>query len=437
MANNNQIVKGDEKVIKAWIFYDWANSVFPLVITTAIFPIFYSFVTKDHFGSDKLTFLGMEFINTVLVSYVNASGFLIISFMSPLLSGIADYLGNKKRFLQFFCFLGGLSSIGLATFNPANLELGFLFFLLAMIGYWSSIVFYNAYLPEIAEKEDHDRISARGFSSGYIGASILLILCLVGIKGFGMPANYAFALTGVWWIGFSFITYRRLPNSTKPDLVPEGYFWTGFRELKLVWGEMRQTKRLKRFLISFFFFSMGVQTVMLMAPYFGEKKIDWPTPEEGSTGLIISILLIQFIAIGGAFLCSWGAKKIGNLKVLLIVLLIWCGICVSGLWVHTPLGFYIVAATVGLVMGGVQSLSRSTYSKFLPETKDTASYFSFFDVAEKIGICIGIFAYGFIEGVTGDMRMSMLALISFFVVGAIILVFVPKKEVEFEHTTNK
>lgn len=439
MDNNNQIVKGDKKVIKAWIFYDWANSVFPLVITSALFPIFYEKVTETHYGGKMVEFFGMQFENTELISYVSAFGFLIISLLSPFLSGIADYLGNKKRFLQFFCFMGGTATSCLFFFKPDNLEVSFLIYLFAMIGYWNSIVFYNAYLPEIAERKDHHSISARGFSMGYIGGSILLIMCLIGYLGFGMPVKYSFLLTGLWWIGFSFVTYAKLPNTSKPEFKPKGYIWTGYRELKKVWDESRKTVRLKRYLTSFFLFSMGVQTVMIMAAYFGADMeiISWGTEEYKTTGLIISILLIQFIAVLGAYLCSKGAQKYGDKITLLVVLFLWCVLCTCGLWVTTPMQFYFVAAFVGLVMGGVQALSRSIYSQYLPDTKDTASYFSFYDVSEKIGIAIGTLAYGLIEGLTGSMRNSLFALIVFFVLGAIFLLRVPKEEVEFEHTTNK
>ena len=430
------ITKGDKKTINAWAFYDWANSVYPLVITTAIFPIFYETRTAaigtgpNH---DMVNFFGTGIKNTVLYSYVVAASFVVVCILSPLLSGVADYAGSKKRFLQFFCYLGAISCATLYFFDEVNaLELSMLSIFFASLGFWNSLVFYNAYLPEIADPEDHDRISARGFSMGYIGSTLLLIICLVMLNAFKMfdepiiTAKDCFLLTAVWWIGFSQITYRRLPNPTNKNKITKNILGNGFRELKKVGRYIRTTQRLKRYLLSFFLYSMGVQTVMLMAVLFAKKEVFG----EDASGLIIAVLLIQIIAVLGAFVFSRLSKKTGNLKTLGVALVVWVFCCsFAYFFVYDELNFYILAAIVGFVMGGTQALSRSTYSKFLPETKDTASFFSFYDITEKIGIVIGMVIFGFVEAYSGDMRMSVLALISFFVLGFFALLFVPKDEV--------
>lgn len=427
------IKKGDKKTMNAWAFYDWANSVYPLVISTAIFPIFYESITstKDLDGntiSDLVNFFGVEIKNTVLYSYVVAASFVMVIILSPILSGVADYSGSKKRFLQFFCYLGAISTATLYFFNPTQMELSMLSLFFASLGFWNSLVFYNAYLPEVAEPADHDRLSAKGFSLGYAGASLLLIACLIAIQGFGMPAKYAFVLTGVWWIGFSQITYRYLPNSQSKNPITRKILGNGFRELLKVGKFVKTTKRLSRFLISFFLFSMGVQTVMLVAVLFAKKEV-FVGPDANTAGLIIAVLLIQFIAIPGAYAFSWAAKKIGNIKTLGIALFIWCLCCAYAfLFVYDEINFYILAGIVGFVMGGTQSLSRSTYSKYLPETKDTASFFSFYDITEKIGIVIGMVIFGYVEASSGNMRTSVLALIVFFVLGFVALFFIPKSE---------
>jgi len=419
--------------MNAWAFYDWANSVYPLVISTAIFPIFYESITstKDVDGnmiSDLVNFFGVEIKNTVLYSYVVAASFVMVIILSPILSGVADYSGSKKRFLQFFCYLGAISTATLYFFNPAQMELSMLSLFFASLGFWNSLVFYNAYLPEVAEPADHDRLSAKGFSLGYAGASLLLIACLVAIQGFGMPAKYAFVLTGIWWIGFSQITYRYLPSSQSKNPVTRKILGNGFRELLKVGKFVKSTKRLSRFLISFFLFSMGVQTVMLVAVLFAKKEV-FVGPDANTAGLIIAVLLIQFIAIPGAYAFSWAAKQIGNIKTLGIALFIWCLCCAYAfLFVYDEINFYILAGIVGFVMGGTQSLSRSTYSKYLPETKDTASFFSFYDITEKIGIVIGMVIFGYVEASSGNMRTSVLALIVFFVLGFVALFFIPKSE---------
>ena len=350
--------------------------------------------------------------------------------LSPILSGVADYSGSKKRFLQFFCYLGAIATATLYFFNPQHMELSMLSLFFASLGFWNSLVFYNAYLPEVAEPKDHDKLSAKGFALGYAGASILIIACLIAIQGFGMPAKYAFVLTGVWWIGFSQITYRYLPSSQSKNPVTRKILGNGFRELMKVGKFVRKTRRLSRFLISFFLFSMGVQTVMLIAVLFAKKEV-FVGPDANTAGLIIAVLLIQFIAIPGAFTFSWAAKKVGNIKTLGIALFIWSICCIYAyLFVYDEINFYILASIVGFVMGGTQSLSRSTYSKYLPETTDTASFFSFFDITEKIGIVLGMVIFGYVEASSGNMRTSVLALIVFFILGFIALFFIPKNEKE-------
>ncbi|MEX1191580.1 MAG: MFS transporter [Brumimicrobium sp.] len=435
--------KGNKRIIKGWIFYDWANSVYNLVITAAIFPVFYTNVTETHYlktvgrtaeglkeGENVMVeFFGSQISNSVLLSYVLAASFLLVSVVSPFLSGIADYTGNKKRFMQFFCYLGASSCISLFWFNPAYIEWGMLSVFLASVGFWNSFVFYNAFLPEIADPKDHDNISARGFSMGYFGSMILLILSLSIILFIDASlTNWTFILVGLWWAGFAQVTFRRLPNNVhKIKKKEKGSIWKGFIELKKVFQEFRKTKRLKKFLLSFFFFNTGVQTVMLMAVVFAKKEINWNN-NGGDTGLIIAILLIQLLGAGGAYFMSWVSSKVGNLRTLIIVVFGWVLLCIAAYLITTPFEFFFLAAGVGFVMGGVQALSRSTYSKFLPETKDHASYFSFYDVTEKIGIVIGLFFFGLMEDLTGDLRASVLSIIVFFAIGLVLLVIVPRNE---------
>ncbi|MFN3342453.1 MAG: MFS transporter [Flavobacteriales bacterium] len=428
------ITKGDKKLIRSWAFYDWANSAYPLVITTAIFPIFYENVTrtdvKDELGniighSDTVTFWGHHFHNTELYSYVVGLSFILVSLFSPILSGVADYTGRKKLFMRLFCYLGAISCASLYFFNNDYLGLSLLSVFFASIGFWGSLVFYNAYLPEIAEPEDHDSISALGFGLGYLGSSILLIINLVLIQAFEMNARWAFVTVAIWWIGFAHLSFARLPKGQRNGEPRKNILTNGFHELGNVWKELKHHKQLKRFLASFFIYSMGVQTVMLMAVLFAKKEIEGL--EESS--LIISVLIIQFLGILGSFLFSRTSRMIGNIKTLGIALFLWVCICAGTYqFVYSASGFYIVAASVGLVMGGIQSLSRSTYSKLLPETDDHASFFSFYDVAEKVGIVIGMFSFGFIEGITGGMRNSILALVIFFVIGFLILLTIPKSK---------
>lgn len=451
------IQKGDKKIIRGWVMYDWANSVYNLVISSAIFPIFYDTVTTKQYLSEKaenaglswdkldssklkageevmVNFMGWELPNSALMSFVLSASFLVVSFSSPFLSGIADYRGNKKRFLQFFCYLGALSCISLYFFadllRDGLLEIAMLSLFFASIGFWNSLVFYNSYLPEIAHKKDLDKISARGFTMGYLGSMILLIICLVLIKTQDFPVSYCFILVGLWWIGFSQFTYRVLPNTTSSRIKEKGYIWKGFKELRNVFGEFRKTRRLKRYLTSFFFFNTGVQTVMLMATFFAKKEISWPVKDGkvDDSGLIVAILLIQLLGAAGAFIMSRLSGRIGNIKTLGISLVIWLGVCAAAFIIETPTEFYMLACTVGIVMGGVQALARSTYSKYLPETEDNASYFSFYDATEKIGIVTGTLFFGLMEVGFDSIRYSVVSVAFFFIVGLLLLFRIPKNE---------
>ncbi|HIB37441.1 MFS transporter [Mesonia sp.] len=432
--------KGSKKLLNAWAFYDWANSVYSLVISSAIFPIFYGALTivKEDgvVVNDTIDFLGFEDLNNdTLISYVTGAAFLMVSILSPFLSGIADYVGNKKNFMKFFCYLGAISCIGLFWFNLEYLWFGLLCYFLALIGFWGSLVFYNSYLPDIAFPEQQDKISAKGYSLGYFGSVLLLLLCLgmilsyetFGFEDEGLPTRLSFVLTGVWWIVFSQYTYYYLPKGNKTkQKVTKDILLNGFRELSKILQRIKENLQLKRYLYAFFLYSMAVQTIMLIATYFGIEELDWGE-QDSTVGLIVSILLIQLVAILGAFLTSRASAKFGNIQTLIVINVLWIGICIYAYFITTPFQFYGAAALVGLVMGGIQSLSRSTYSKLLPKDAiDTASYFSFYDVSEKIGIVIGMFSYGFIAQLTGSIRYSILFLILFFVLGVILLLRVPK-----------
>ena len=436
----NPLQKGDKKLLNAWAFYDWANSVYTLTIASAVFPIFYeALFSKDNHYIDVF---GLHLKNTALISFVTAAAFLVVSFISPLLSGIADYVGNKKSFMKFFCYLGALSCMGLYWFDLENIYIGLVFYFLGLLGYWGSLVFYNSYLPDIAFEEQQDAISAKGYSLGYIGSVILLIINLAMImkpKFFGITGTdgeaamkamrYSFVMVGAWWILFSQYTYYYLPkgNNNNGQKITKAIFFNGFKELKKVWLLLEENTRLKAYLRSFFVYSIAVQTVMLVATYFGAQEIQWSSKEEGTTGLIICILLIQIVAVLGAVLTSKASTKWGNIPTLVVINAIWVVFCILAYFISLPIHFYIMATIAGLVMGGVQSLSRSTYSKLLPETQDTASFFSFYDVAEKIGIVIGMMVYGIIDQITGSPRFAIVFLAVFFIIGVLLLRKIPKK----------
>ncbi|MTG97987.1 MFS transporter [Myroides albus] len=427
-------VKGDKKTLTAWAFYDWANSVYALVISSSIFPLYYGALFRE-LGVDSFTLFDTDIKSEAIISYVTAIGFMIVAFISPILSGIADYLGTKKFFMKLFCGIGSISCMLLYFFSLDYMILSLLLYMFGLIGFWGSLVFYNSYLPDIAFEDQQDKISAKGYALGYIGSVILLLINLAlvmqaEVLGFDSPLQamrFSFILVGLWWIGFSLYTFKFLPDFKNGKKITRSLFFKGFRELKKVWYQLGDHKSLKRYLVAFFVYSMAVQTVMIIAAYFGEKEIAWESDSQRTTGLIISILVIQLVAVLGAVLTSKLSSKIGNIYTLCALNALWIIICVYAYTIVSPNEFYIAAAAVGLVMGGIQSLSRSTYSKMLPKTTDTTSFFSFYDVTEKIGIVLGMSMYGLVSDLTGKMQNAILFLIIFFAIGFVLLLRVPNK----------
>lgn len=413
------IMRDDPRLINAWSFFDWANSAFALVITTAIFPAYFIEVTSDQIAIGPWTAS-----NSAVYAFSISASYLVIAALSPLLSGIADYGGRKMFFLRFFTILGATSCLALFGFQGMEqLWLGITAFVLAMIGFAGGLVFYNAYLPIIASEDHYDRVSARGYSFGYIGSVLLLVFCLIMIQFAGslglpagtLPVRLSFLLVGLWWIGFALIPFTRLPKDQR--VRQKNLLQQGVRELRQVWRKARHQYDLKRFLAAFFCFSAGVQTVLFLAATFAEKELDFSTSQ-----LILLILLLQILAIAGAYLFAWVSNLRGNKFSLITMLLIWTIICLTAYFVQGKGPFYALACGVGLVMGGIQSLARSSYSKLLPDnTEDTTSYFSFYDVLEKVAIVFGTLLFGLLDQVTGSMRVSILTLSVFFIAGIVLL----------------
>jgi MFS transporter, UMF1 family len=427
-------MKNNPKILTAWTMYDWANSVHSLTITSAIFPIYFPIAAvMMPSKSTQLDFLGFQMENTVIYSYAVSLGFLLLAFSVPLVSAISDYTGKKKVFMKMYCYLGSFSCMALYFFKEGDYYLGTFAFLFSIVGWGGSIVFYNSYIPEIATEDKYDSLSARGFTMGYLGSVVLLIQNLTmvlkpewygGISG-GDASRISFLTVGIWWIVFAQIPFAILPETQKPQKKEGGWIFNGFKELQKVFGELQKLKITKKFLLAFFFYNMGAQTVMYLGALFGGQELKLP-PES----LIITILLIQLVAIPGAYLFSILSEKVGNTKSLSYIVLIWIVVCIAGYFVYTRNEFYVLATGIGFVMGGIQSLSRSTYAKMLPaDTHDTASYFSFYDVCDRLSTVLGTFMFGLVNQLTGSMRMSLLFLTVIFVIGYVILKQIPSKKI--------
>jgi UMF1 family MFS transporter len=426
------VPKNNPKITNAWTMYDWANSAFSLVIASAVFPGYSESVAKNADGSTEIMFLGTTMKNTVIFEYAASLAFFLIALISPILTAIADYSGKKKMFMQFFCIVGSIACLILGLFKDLEtIHWGVLGYMLGLIGYAGSIVFNNSYLPDIATDDCFDKLSAKAFSRGYIGSVILLVFSLaliifhkdLGIEDGTVAPRISFVLTGIWWIGFAQYSFYYMPNNVYQKEAQGSWVLNGFKELLKVAREVRPLRYLKRFILAFFFYNMAVQTVMYVATFFAKEEIRME-----QQALIVVVLVIQLVAIIGSYFFSFVSEKKGNTMSLRMAVLIWIGICVWAYFVKEQMSFYVLAGVVGFVMGGVQSLSRSTYAKLMPETTDTASFFSFYDDADKISTALGIFVYGAIHHFTGSMRNSILALMVFFVLGLLLLLLIPSKK---------
>lgn len=482
-----KVIKNNPKIMKAWAVYDWANSVYSLVITSTIFPIYYTTLTtaykkevliegtnivREEVVPHMINIMGTGYEPAALFSFSLTLSFLIVVILSPILSSLADTIGNKKSFLQFFCYLGATSCMGLAMFTGMqNVFLGLLFSVTASVGFWGSLVFYNSFLPDIATPDKQDALSAKGYVYGYIGSVVLLIICLLLIQVVAKTAEetktytrITFLITGAWWFGFSQYTFRHLPqfglikDNLPKDLVllnyknifqqhkEQGGIWEvfkdnisfykdiakqSFRELFKVGRNLFADRNLKFFLSSFFFYSIGMQTIFLMATLFGTSEIF--TKEEDQYKLIITILVIQIVAIFGALAFSRLSRSIGNKNVISIAVFIWIICCLSAFLLnkenpHVEIQFYVLAAIIGLVMGGLQAMSRSTYSKLLPENSmDNTTYFSFYDVLEKLAIILGSVIFGIVIQYFHNMRFAFVAMSVFFAIGLVLIRFLKLK----------
>lgn len=413
--------------------YDWANSVHNLVITASIFPVYFAATARNETGGEMVEFMGFTLKNSVLFSYCVSASFLLIACLIPFCTAIADYTGRKKMFMKLFCYTGAVSCMILYFFTRDTLTFSVIAFMMSIIGWSGSIVFYNSFLPEIATEDNYDRYSARGYSLGYAGSVLLLIFNLTmilfpekyGITDRTLPARISFVTVGIWWVAFAQIPFRYLPSNPFNKKPTGNWLFNGFRELKKVYKEIRVQDHLPKYLGAFFVFNMGVQTVMYVATLFGAKELRLP-----SQSLIVTILLIQIVGIAGSYFFAFLSGKIGNIYALMIGVTVWIGICTGAYFITKETEFYVLAVVVGTVMGGIQSLSRATYSKLIPDdTKDTASYFSFYDITEKTSLVVGTLVYGLVEQVTGSMRNSVLALLLIFVLGLLLLSRIPSQKI--------
>lgn len=415
--------KNDKKIINGWAMFDWANSAYALVVSTAVFPPFYASIAPDN-----VNVAGRSIDSNSLYSFSVSLAFILMALLVPALSGVADYSGRRKWFLKFFTLIGASSCILLFFFqSETDVFLGITAFVIGTIGFGAGIVFYNAYLPEIATEDKYDDVSAKGYAFGYIGSVILLLIVLlmisfydkIGLSSEAMAIRMGFVLVGVWWLSFASVTFKVLPRDSKSGF-NSALFRKGFQELKSVYLIITASKYITRFLAAYFFYIAGVNVIIYLASIFAKDELGFE-----SSQLIILILLLQFLATIGAYFFAWVSDKRGNKISLLIQIAVWIFICFFAYLTHSIIHFYILAAFVGLVFGGIQSLSRSSYAKFIDDREiPLTSFYSFYDVLTKLAVVGGTLTFGLVNQLTGNMRNSILALSFFFVIGALLLLSV-------------
>lgn len=410
----------NKKIINGWAFYDWANSAYFLVISTAIFPSYFMNNTDPY-----INFFGFEIANSAFYSFLISIAYLIIAVTTPLLSGIADYGGKRLSFLKTFTVVGSIACMALFFFtNDATIWVGIISFIVATIGCAGGLVFYDSFLPDIASEDMYDKVSAKGYSFGYIGSVLLLVFILFmafkpdlfGIKDALLPYRIGFILVGLWWLSFSQITFRRMPNNKNNKPYTKDILKNGYKELSKAYKKLQHQPNIKRYLYAFFFYFSGVQTVIYLASAFASKVLGFSSME-----LIIIILILQLIAVPGAYFFAYFAKIKSSKFSMTTMIIIWTIICGLAFLVQDKLPFYALAGLVGLVLGGIQSMSRSTYTKLLdPNDDDITCYYSFYDVLYKLSIVFGTALFAILEILTDNMRYSVLGLAVLFIIGLII-----------------
>jgi UMF1 family MFS transporter len=419
-------VDSHKKTIFGWCMYDWANSAFATTILAAVLPIYFVSIVPE--GGVDISILGFTFhaFATPLWSFSITIAMVIVALSAPVLGAIADYSRAKRQFLIFYTYLGAVFTALLVTVGYGDYLRASLFFIIALIGFAGGMVFYNAFLPEIAPEGEREYVSGKGFAFGYLGGGILLLLNLLMIEKhgwFGIPdaawgARLSFLTVGVWWGLFAIPTFRFVRDRKDKVAAKVRYIRHGFKTLADTFRKMRRFTELVKFLISFLIYNDGVQTVIVMAAIFGREELGF----EAST-LIGCLLMVQIIGFPAALFMGRLAQWIGEKRTIYLCLIVYCIIVIYGFFMSQPWEFWVLGFLVGLVQGGSQAISRSLYSSLLP-VGHSAEFFGFFAIANRFASIFGPLIFGLVAVLTGSIRNSILAIIVFFIVGFLILMTV-------------
>jgi MFS transporter, UMF1 family len=409
-------LKKDKKTQLSWALYDFGNSAFATTMLAAILPIFYSSVAANTIDDG---------LATSYWGYANSIAVLIVAILAPILGAIADFSAAKKKFLRFFAFMGMIASVSLAFTGEGDYIFVAVLFIIGSIGFSGANIFYDAFLPEVADDDDIDKVSSKGFALGYVGGGILLLINVVMILKpalFGLDVvgamKVSFAMVGIWWLIFSIPLLRNIHDEKRqPVKRDKAYIAIGFSRIGNTFKEIKQFKQLLLFLFAFWLFNDGISTIIRMATIYGTEI------GIGQNDLIVALLITQFVGIPSTFFFGWLAGKISPKRALMITLFVYLGIVILGYFMNSAIHFYILATIVGLVQGGAQALSRSIYGRMVPANKK-GEFFGFYGISSKFSAVFGPFLFGFVGQLTGNSRYGILSLIFFFIAGIIILSFV-------------
>lgn len=431
----------DRKEIFGWAMYDWANSAFSTTVGTVFLGPYIASLAAAAAGADGMArFLGIPIAPDSFLPYcISFSVGLQVLFL-PILGAIADYSHLRKRMMQLFALTGAISTIFMFAVTGNLWWLGGVLFIIANLAFGAAMVFYNAYLPDIASEEERDRVSSYGWAMGYLGGGILLALNLaffIFSEDLGVPGDLAvrinLASAGIWWMGFAFITWARLRPRHAARKLPEGetYVSVGFKQLGHTFREIKHFPETLKYLLAYFLYNDGIQTVIAVSSTFAAAPISRGGIELDQDTLIAVILMIQFVAFGGALFWGRLAKWIGAKQSIIVALIIWAGVVIyayGGLYGDTRTSqFFILGVFIALVMGGSQAISRSLFAQMIPAGKE-AEFYSFYEVSERGTSWTGPLIFGLANQMFGSLRYGILALIFYFIAGLIVLPFVNVKK---------
>ncbi|UYP47212.1 hypothetical protein NEF87_003497 [Candidatus Lokiarchaeum ossiferum] len=411
----------NKKRILAWSLYDWANSAFATTIMAGFFPVFLG----AYWAPESIVDTAQK---TFLLGAFNSGASLIVMILAPILGAIADHMAGKKKFLAAFCLMGVIMSASLGFLASGQYWFALVLYALGTIGFSGANIFYDSLLPAVASEKKVDYVSSLGFSLGYIGGGLLFTLNVAMYllhDSIGLTEDQAIKLSfisvGVWWLVFSIPLFRKVPEPyVKEKISASQAIKGGFTQLKTTFQDISRLKYVAMFLLAFWLYIDGVDTIIRMALDFGDSL---DTVDLGPTELIVILLMVQFIAFPATLLYNTFAQKIGIKKGLLVAIGGYGLITILGYFISENWHFYVLGGMIGLFQGGIQALSRSMYSRLIPKKK-AAEFYGFFNMWGKFAAVIGPFMMGGITKLTGNPRFGLLSLLALFVLGGLILFFV-------------